>query len=219
MAWDIVESYEDVVESIRSFNEGLESHPELGDLLSYFRHWYYSPELDMVGPSKFAGYKNMTAQAYLEWHRALDGRDTEAILIKWFDEADPGMPEEARVRQRIYKLALAHRKTPNRKAKFRKPRGWTLSGGNMVAERATEAYAPMSPLQRTIKSFVRKSEDFYVAECIDIAVVTQGVTLEDVLTNLQEAVSLHLDGEDLAELGLAPNPSILVTLELEPAHA
>ena len=44
-------------------------------------------------------------------------------------------------------------------------------------------------------------------------------TLEDVLQNLQEAVALHLDGEDLAELGLAPNPSILVTMELEPAYA
>ncbi len=74
-------------------------------------------------------------------------------------------------------------------------------------------------LKHTIKAFVRKGDTHYVAECIDIAVVTQGKTLNEVMTNLQEAVALHLEGENLAELGLAPNPTILVTMELEPSHA
>ena len=74
-------------------------------------------------------------------------------------------------------------------------------------------------LQHTIKAFVRKGDTQYVAECLDIAVVTQGKTLNETISNLQEAVALHLEGEDLAELGLAPNPTILVTMELEPAHA
>ncbi|MDO8490636.1 MAG: type II toxin-antitoxin system HicB family antitoxin [Dehalococcoidia bacterium] len=74
-------------------------------------------------------------------------------------------------------------------------------------------------LQHTIKAVVRKGDTHYIAECLDIAVVTQGQTLNEVMSNLQEAVALHLDGEDLAELGLAPNPTILVTMELEPAHA
>ena len=74
-------------------------------------------------------------------------------------------------------------------------------------------------LQRTIKAFVRKGEAQYVADCVEIPVVTQGSTLEEVLANLQEAVALHLEDEDLAELGLVENPSILVTIELEPAVA
>jgi len=74
-------------------------------------------------------------------------------------------------------------------------------------------------LQRTVKAFVRKGDTHYVAECVDIAVVTQGKTLDQTLKNLQEAVALHLEGEDLAELGFAPDPTILVTMELEPAHA
>ena len=74
-------------------------------------------------------------------------------------------------------------------------------------------------LQHTIKAFVRKGDTHYIAECIDIAVVTQGKTLNEVMANLQEAVALHLEDENLAELGLAPNPTILVTMELEPAHA
>jgi predicted RNase H-like HicB family nuclease len=43
-------------------------------------------------------------------------------------------------------------------------------------------------------------------------VVTQGKTLDETIANLQEAVSLHLEGEDPAEFELEPNPSLLVTV-------
>ncbi len=74
-------------------------------------------------------------------------------------------------------------------------------------------------LQRTIKAIVRKGEQWYVAECVEIAVVTQGRTLDELLRNLQEAVALHLKGEDPTAFGLVPNPTILVTMELEPEYA
>jgi len=74
-------------------------------------------------------------------------------------------------------------------------------------------------LQQTIKAVVRRGEAAYVAECVEIPVVTQGVTLDEVIANLREAVALHLEGEDLRELGLAPHPALLVTLECEPVHA
>ncbi len=62
-------------------------------------------------------------------------------------------------------------------------------------------------LQHTVKAFIHQGETPYVAECLEIAVVTQGKTLDEILTNLQEAVALHLDGEDLAALGLAASTS------------
>ncbi len=74
-------------------------------------------------------------------------------------------------------------------------------------------------LQHTIKALVRKGESHYVAECVEIAVVTQGKTLDETLSNLREAVALHLEGEDPSEFGLAANPTILVTMELEPVGA
>ena len=78
----------------------------------------------------------------------------------------------------------------------------------------------MKSLQHTIKAIVRRGEESgYVAECVEIAVVTQGETLDEVTRNLQEAVALHLEGEDLASLGLADAPTLLVTMEVEPAHA
>jgi predicted RNase H-like HicB family nuclease len=78
----------------------------------------------------------------------------------------------------------------------------------------------MHHLQRTIKAVVRPGEQSgYVAECVEIPVVTQGETLDEVTQNLKDAVELHLQGEDLADMGLAPNPTIVLTLELEPAYA
>jgi len=43
--------------------------------------------------------------------------------------------------------------------------------------------------------------------------------VDETLDNLREAVALHLEGEDPAEFGLAPNPTILVSMELEPTRA
>lgn len=71
-------------------------------------------------------------------------------------------------------------------------------------------------LQHTIKVFIKKSEKYYVAECLEIAVVTQGKTIDETVKNLREAVALHLEGEDLTELGLAPNPTLIITMEVEP---
>jgi len=74
-------------------------------------------------------------------------------------------------------------------------------------------------MRHSIKAFVYKGKDYYVAECMDMAVITQGKTLDETMKNLQEAVSLHLEGEDLSYFDLVLNPSLLVTLELESAVA
>ena len=74
-------------------------------------------------------------------------------------------------------------------------------------------------LQHNIKAVIRKGENNFVAECLEIAVVTQGSTLDETVANLQEAVGLHLEGEDLADFGLAPDPRILLTFEVELVNA
>ena len=75
-------------------------------------------------------------------------------------------------------------------------------------------------MKKTITAFVFKGEHAYVAECHEIAVVSQGQTIDEVVANLCEAVALHLEGEDPAEFGLVSNPTLLITMEVEPtAHA
>jgi len=55
----------------------------------------------------------------------------------------------------------------------------------------------------------------YVAECLDLPVVTEASTLDELTANIQEAISLHLEGENLEDLGFAANPTILATMELQ----
>lgn len=75
-------------------------------------------------------------------------------------------------------------------------------------------------LQHTIKAVIRPGEQSgYVAECVEIPVVTQGATLDETVANLCEATELHLEGADLAAMGLAANPTVVITMELEPVHA
>ncbi|MCX5769468.1 MAG: type II toxin-antitoxin system HicB family antitoxin [Candidatus Hydrogenedentes bacterium] len=75
-------------------------------------------------------------------------------------------------------------------------------------------------LQHTIKAVIRPGEQSgYVAECVEIPVVTQGATLDETVANLYEATELHLEGADLAEMGLAAKPTVVITMELEPLRA
>ncbi|MGB3204967.1 MAG: type II toxin-antitoxin system HicB family antitoxin [Crinalium sp.] len=75
-------------------------------------------------------------------------------------------------------------------------------------------------LKNSIKAFIYLGEQRgYVAECLEVSVVTQGNTLDEVVDNLREAVALHLEGEDSAKFGLVKNPSLIVTLELQPEYA
>lgn len=54
----------------------------------------------------------------------------------------------------------------------------------------------------------------YVVECHEVAVVTQGRTVDEALSNLSEAVNLHLEGEDLVKLGLAGLNYIQISYQL-----
>lgn len=54
----------------------------------------------------------------------------------------------------------------------------------------------------------------YVTECQEFAIVTQGDTLDEVMQNLSEAVSLYLEDEDLSQLQIVAHPSIVVTLPI-----
>ena len=64
-----------------------------------------------------------------------------------------------------------------------------------------------------IHAVIRDSEGWYVAECLETAVVTQGRTLDETLTNLRSALELHLDDEELALAGLSSSPRLVLSYE------
>ena len=55
----------------------------------------------------------------------------------------------------------------------------------------------------------------FVAECLDLPGIIRAQTLDELFVNIREAIGLHLEGEDLASLGIASNPTVLATTELE----
>jgi predicted RNase H-like HicB family nuclease len=70
-------------------------------------------------------------------------------------------------------------------------------------------------MRRTIQVRILRGEKQYVAECLDLPVVTEAPTLDELAANIREAIALHLEGEDLQELGIVNDPTILATMELD----
>jgi predicted RNase H-like HicB family nuclease len=75
-----------------------------------------------------------------------------------------------------------------------------------------------SAMTKIIQVKISKYEKYYIAECVDLPVVTQGRTLDEVADKIREAIELHLEGENLEDLGILPGFSILANFELEPLH-
>lgn len=73
----------------------------------------------------------------------------------------------------------------------------------------------MSPRDK-VHAVVTRDRAWYVAECLELAVVTQGRTLDELVANLREAVALHLEGEDPASLGVVAESRISLTYEVKP---
>ncbi len=74
-------------------------------------------------------------------------------------------------------------------------------------------------MKNIIQYRIFKGDKYYVAEGIDLPVVTQGKTLDELAKNIQEATELCLKGEDPADFGLSPEPSVLVNIELPRTQA
>lgn len=50
----------------------------------------------------------------------------------------------------------------------------------------------MSSVKRIIQVHIYKGDKYFIAECVDLPVVTQGKTLDELAENLKEAVALQL---------------------------
>ena len=69
-------------------------------------------------------------------------------------------------------------------------------------------------MKSIIQFSIQKGKKYYVAQGVELPIVTQAKTLDGLARNINEAVSLHLEGENLADLGLIQKPSVLVNFEL-----
>lgn len=81
-----------------------------------------------------------------------------------------------------------------------------------VADAAAAYHAPRA-LRDCIHAVVVRDGTWFVAECLEVGVVTQGRTLDETADALREAVALHLDGGDAAALGLTEQPRLVLQYE------
>ena len=135
----LARSYEDVLESTKVFNAGLKTDSRLCGRFAQFRAWYYLPEIDAVGPSKFVGYSDISvdfyfthtgkvARATLPSNKRFDGRETEPRLQEWFEIVKPGTAEHRFVLDMVKALGSEQcGKEPFKRARYNVPIGFRLS--------------------------------------------------------------------------------------------
>lgn len=73
-------------------------------------------------------------------------------------------------------------------------------------------------MEKSIKAVVYNDGEYWCAKCLEIDVFTQGKTIDEVIKNLEEAISLHLEGIAPAQYGLCNNPTLLIMIEEELSH-
>ncbi len=117
---EFVSTYDDVVKNVQQFNADLHATQDIVTQLSMFRHWYYIPELDAFGPSKYVGYKDMNAERYGRG-KDKDGRDTEVVLRRWFTTLTEQDMRWQRLARQLEHLLLRYDRRPNRNVRMHVP--------------------------------------------------------------------------------------------------
>ena len=103
--------------NIDRYEAELARSADLQAIMSYARAWHGYRDEDgrwHVGPSKFIGYAANDAAAYVESHRDHDGRQTERVLAKWFEEIQPGQADFDDVTAAVLALLARYGRSPNK---------------------------------------------------------------------------------------------------------
>jgi predicted RNase H-like HicB family nuclease len=69
-------------------------------------------------------------------------------------------------------------------------------------------------MKSIIQFKITESEGTYIAEGVDLAIVSEASTLDQLVKNIEEAVSLHFEGEDESTFEFSSKPSILLNYEI-----
>lgn len=115
-----------------------------------------------------------------------------------------------RVARGLYEIlpALRHVRRPQRAAPAARAKSRLAETAGTYGRRTSA-----TPCD-TVHAVVTRDQNWYVAECLELAVVTQGHTLDELVANLREAISLHLEGEDPTSVGVVAEPRISLTYEV-----
>lgn len=120
-----------------------------------------------------------------------------------------------RVGRGLYEICPRYRRSPVRGAARGRKGRRRVEQSRAVGERGTVYGKRSLPVPReTVHAVLTRDRDWFVGECLEVAVVTQGRTLDELVFNLTEAIGLHLEGEDPGQFGLVAKPRLVVTYEV-----
>ena len=89
--------------------------------------------------------------------------------------------------------------------------------GRSTAENSSATLEGHSCARKCLHAIIQREEGAYVVECLELPIVSQGATLDEAVSNFREAVGLHLEGEDLSQLGRSTNPDLQMIYEVPAA--
>jgi len=69
-------------------------------------------------------------------------------------------------------------------------------------------------VKKIVQFSISKGEASYTAEGVGLPIFTQGVTLDELVVNMQDATKLYFKGEDIYEYGFDAHPSVLINFEM-----
>ena len=69
-------------------------------------------------------------------------------------------------------------------------------------------------MSKKFNAVITKEENWYVAHCVELGVVSQGKTVEEAKANLKEAVELYLESFGTEDLPESKGEVILYPLEV-----
>lgn len=111
-----------------------------------------------------------------------------------------------RIDRGIYRVEPKYRRAPSKPSSPLLPQSKNYDGGDARAR-----------LRKSVHAVIQKDVGAYVVECLELPVVTQGGSLDEAVENFREALALHLEGEDLAALGLVAHPDVQISYEMSAA--
>ena len=104
----VVISLDEAIQNIVTYAKSAAGHPGLVARIKQHPSWYAAKDESgrwIFGPSKFVGYHEANAKAYLSSYSRKDGKETEPALSAWFEPVDPDTVLGRELRQEFVRFA------------------------------------------------------------------------------------------------------------------
>ncbi|QQR65337.1 DUF1902 domain-containing protein [Candidatus Kaiserbacteria bacterium] len=69
-------------------------------------------------------------------------------------------------------------------------------------------------MKNIIQFQITEEDGYYIAEGVNVAIVTDAPTLDELAKNIKDAVALYFENEDYSTLGFGSAPSVLANFEI-----